>query len=108
MERGMKTTNKVQAFFVLKRILSAVKRTEFVNDRMSYIILSGRWCHIIVLNNRVSTEYKIDMKNSIYEKLECMFSKFPKYHTIILLIPEVPYKNSIFFDVSRWENPQSD
>jgi hypothetical protein len=32
-------------FFVHKRIISAVKRVEFVRDRMSYIILRGRWCH---------------------------------------------------------------
>jgi hypothetical protein len=29
-------------FFVQKRIISAVKKVEFVNDRMSYIILRGR------------------------------------------------------------------
>jgi hypothetical protein len=29
-------------FFVLKRIISAVKRVEFITDRMSYIILRGR------------------------------------------------------------------
>jgi hypothetical protein len=29
-------------FFVHKKIISAVKRVEFVNDRMSYIILRGR------------------------------------------------------------------
>jgi hypothetical protein len=32
-------------FFVHKKIISAVKRVEFVSDRMSYIILRGRWCH---------------------------------------------------------------
>jgi hypothetical protein len=37
-------------FFVHKRMISAVKRVEFVNDRMSYITLRGRWCDIIVLN----------------------------------------------------------
>jgi hypothetical protein len=36
-------------FFVHKRITSAVKRVEFVNDRKSYIILRGRWFNIIVL-----------------------------------------------------------
>jgi hypothetical protein len=36
-------------FFVHKRIISAVKRVEFVSDRMSYIILRGRWCHVVVL-----------------------------------------------------------
>jgi hypothetical protein len=29
-------------FFVRKRILSAVRRVEFISDRMSYIILTGR------------------------------------------------------------------
>jgi hypothetical protein len=37
-------------YFVHKRIISAVKRVEIVSDRMSYIILRGPWCHIIVLN----------------------------------------------------------
>jgi hypothetical protein len=31
--------------FVHKRITSAGKRVEFVSDRMSYIILRGRWFH---------------------------------------------------------------
>jgi hypothetical protein len=39
-------------FFIHKRIVSAVRRVEFVSDRMSYIILRGRWCDIIVLNVR--------------------------------------------------------
>ena len=37
-------------FFVHHRILSAVKRVEFVSDRMSYTVLRGHWCIIIVLN----------------------------------------------------------
>jgi hypothetical protein len=45
-------------FFVHKRIISAVKRVEFVSDRVSYIILRGRWCHIIVLNVHAATEHK--------------------------------------------------
>jgi hypothetical protein len=46
-------------FFVRKRIISEIKRVEFVSERMSYIILRGRWCHIIVLNVHVQTEDKI-------------------------------------------------
>jgi hypothetical protein len=41
---------------VRKRIISAVKRVEFVSDRMSYIIPRGRWCHIIVMNVHAPTE----------------------------------------------------
>ena len=37
-------------FFVHQRIASAVKRVEFVSDSVSYIVLRGRWCNIIVLN----------------------------------------------------------
>jgi hypothetical protein len=39
--------------------MSAVKRAEFVNDRMSYIILKGHWCRIIVLNMLASAEDKL-------------------------------------------------
>jgi hypothetical protein len=66
---------------VHKRIISAVKRIEFVSDRMSYLILRGRWCHIIVLNVHAPTEDKTDdVKDSVYEELECVFNRFPKYH----------------------------
>jgi hypothetical protein len=51
----MRIINYVQVFFVHKRIISAVKRVEFVSDRMSYTILRGRWCHIIVLNVHAPT-----------------------------------------------------
>jgi hypothetical protein len=67
-------------FFVHKRIISAVKRVEFVSDRMSYIILRDRWLHIIVLNVYAPTEDKTDdVKDSFYEELESIFDKFPKY-----------------------------
>jgi hypothetical protein len=70
---------------VHKRIISAVKRVEFVSDLMSYIILRGRWCHI-VLNIHAPTEDKTDdVKDSFYEELERVFDKFPKYHMRILL-----------------------
>jgi exonuclease III len=73
-------------FFADKRIISAVKRVEFVGDRISYIILRGRWCHIIVLNVHAPTEDKIDdAKDSFCEELERVFDKFPKYHMKILL-----------------------
>jgi hypothetical protein len=56
-------------FFVHKRITSAVKRVEFVSDRLSYIILRGRWCNIIVLNVHAPNEDKIhDIKDTFYEE----------------------------------------
>jgi hypothetical protein len=74
-------------FFVRKRIMSAARRVEFVSDRMSYIILRGCWCHIIVLNVHAPTEDKPnDVKDSFCEKLEPVFDKFPKYHVKILLV----------------------
>jgi hypothetical protein len=72
--------------FVHKRIVSGVKRVEFVSDRMSYILLRGRWCYVIVLNSHAPTEDKTDdMKDSFYEEVERVFDKFPKYHMRILL-----------------------
>jgi hypothetical protein len=47
------------SFFIHKRIIPAVKRVEFVSDRMSYIILRGRWCNVIILIVHAPTEYKI-------------------------------------------------
>jgi endonuclease/exonuclease/phosphatase family metal-dependent hydrolase len=71
---------------VHQRIISAVKRVEFVSNRVSYIILGGRWCHIIVLNVHATTKDKTDeVKDRFYEELECVFDKFPKYHMTILL-----------------------
>jgi hypothetical protein len=73
-------------YFVHKRIISAVKKVEYVSDRMSYIILRGRWCNIIVLNVHAPTEDKIDdIKDRFYEELEQAFDKFLRYHTKILL-----------------------
>jgi hypothetical protein len=65
--------------------VSAVKRRDFVSDRMSYIILRGRWCNII-LNVHAPTEDEIDdIKNRFHEEVEQVFDKFPKYHMKILL-----------------------
>jgi hypothetical protein len=64
--------------FVHKRIISEVKRVQF-EDRMSYIVLSGCWCDVIVLNIHAPTEDKIyDMKVSFYEEPERVFNIFPK------------------------------
>ena len=72
--------------FVHRRIVSAVKRVDFVSDRLSCIVLRGRWCNIIVVNVHAPSEEKSDKaKNSFYEELEQVFDYFPKYHMKILL-----------------------
>jgi hypothetical protein len=84
--KGIENLELGTGFFVHNRIISAVKWIEFVSDRMAYIKLRGCWCHIVDLNVRAPTEYKIDdIKDSFYEELERVFEKCPKYHNKILL-----------------------
>ena len=47
-------------FFVHHRIVPALKRVEFVSDRMSSVVLRGRWCNIIILNVCAPSEDKND------------------------------------------------
>jgi hypothetical protein len=71
--------------FVHKRIISAVRRIEFVSDKM-YITLNSRWCDVIVLNVHAPPEGKDgDIKESFYEELEQVFYQFRRYHLKILL-----------------------
>ena len=39
-------------FFVQQIIASAVKRVEFVSDRLSYVVLRGRWFNTIVRRSK--------------------------------------------------------
>ena len=55
-------------FFVHQRIASEVKRVEFVSDRISYIVLRGRWCNIIVLNAYAPSEEKSDSTKDSFMK----------------------------------------
>jgi exonuclease III len=72
-------------FFIHNRIISAVKRVEFVNDRMLYTTLKCQY-DIIVLNVHAPTEDKDDViKDSFYEELEEVFDQFPRYRMKILL-----------------------
>jgi hypothetical protein len=71
---SVKSPIRDRIFFVHNRIISAVKRVEFVSDRISYITLKGRWCDTIVLNVHVPTEDKDNViKDSFYEELEQVF-----------------------------------
>jgi len=71
---------------VYRRIVSAVKRVEFVSDRLSYIVLRGRWHNIIVVNvHAIREEKSYESKDSFYEELEQVFHHIPRYHMKMLL-----------------------
>jgi len=53
-----------------------VKTVEFVSDRLSYIVLIGRWLHMILVNVRAPSE---EAKDSCYEELEELFDQFRQY-----------------------------
>jgi hypothetical protein len=72
-------------YFTHNKITSAIKRVEFVSDRMLYITLKGHWCDIVVLNVHAPTENKDGIKDSFYEEIEQVFDQFPRYHMKILL-----------------------
>jgi hypothetical protein len=73
-------------YFTHKGITSAVRRVEFISDRMSYIILERRCCDISVLNVHVPSEDKsFDTKDRFYEEIERVLDQFLKYHMKILL-----------------------
>jgi hypothetical protein len=47
---------------------------------MSYIVLRGRWCNIIVLNVHAPCEDNSDdVKDSLYEELRPVFNQCPGY-----------------------------
>jgi len=52
-------------FFVRHRILSALKRVDFVSNGLSYIVLRFRWPNINVVNVHAPSEEKSeDLKDS--------------------------------------------
>jgi hypothetical protein len=70
---------------VHKRIISAVRKVDFVSDRMSYILLRGHWCNIIVNVHAPCEDTNDDIKDSLYEELGCVFDQFRRCDMKILL-----------------------
>jgi len=52
---------------------------------MSYITTRGHWCDIVLDVHAQIEDKSNDMKDSFYDKLECAFNQFSKYHKKILL-----------------------
>ena len=53
--------------FCTPQKLSTVMRVDFVSNRMSYIVVRGRWCNIIVLNVHAPSKEKV-----MIEKIDFM------------------------------------
>jgi len=75
MEKGTKSSIGNRTF-VQNRILTPLKTVQSVSDRMSYIVLRGHWCNIIVLHEHAPTEEKSDdSKDSFMRNYgRCSFS----------------------------------
>ena len=66
------------------------------NDRVSYIVLRGCWCNIIVLNVYAPNEDKSDDSNdSFYEELEQVLDHYSKYSV------KIGERN--YFQIDNWE-----
>jgi hypothetical protein len=52
---------------------------------MSYIILIGHWCNIVVLNVHAPCEDKSNDVKDSYVELGCVFNQIPRYDMKILL-----------------------
>jgi hypothetical protein len=59
--------------FLHHRIVPAVKRVEFLGDMVSYIVLRGYWCNVILLNGHALSEEKVMIQKTVFMRNQKRF-----------------------------------
>jgi hypothetical protein len=61
-ENGSDNHEPWEGFLVHNGIMSALKAVKFSSDRMSYIILRGRWCDVIILFRTCISQQRVKLR----------------------------------------------
>jgi alpha-glucuronidase len=86
-EEGNEDHQLGRGFLLDKVISSAVRKFAFINNRISYIILRGRWCNIIVFNvHNVCENESEDIQDSFCEEVGNVCDQFRSYDMKIYLV----------------------
>jgi hypothetical protein len=72
--------------FIHKRITSAVKRVEFVSDRMQYVILGGRCVYKWSINPIIQSKNPCDSHKPQYVTIYCAYKNYSGEETIFMKI----------------------
>jgi len=76
-------------FFVHHRIVSTVKRVEFVNNRVSCIVLGGRWCNVIL-----NVHAPIEEKN--YDSEVILDACYNSVHNLVFQAGIQKFKDKVY------------
>ena len=69
-----------------KKFKSAIKEIQFVNERLSYVKMAGKWYNYVFINVHCPTEDKDEeTKDEFYGEFERTYDKFSTYDVEIIL-----------------------